>query len=40
MRNYYYAKNGERLGPFTLEEMQKKDLDNDTLVWYEGLEVS
>jgi TPR repeat protein len=38
MRNYYYAKNGEKLGPFTLEEMQKKDLDNDTLVWYEGLE--
>lgn len=38
MRKYYYAKNGERLGPFTLEEMQKKDIDNDTLVWYEGLE--
>ena len=37
MKKYFYAKNGERLGPYTAEEILAKNLDNNTLVWYEGL---
>lgn len=34
---YYYAKGGEKVGPITLEELKNLELNNDTLIWYEGL---
>ena len=36
--NYYYAKNEEKIGPLSLDELKKIDLKKDTLVWYEGLD--
>ena len=36
--NYYYAKNEEKIGPLTLDELKKVDIKDDTLVWYEGLD--
>ena len=36
MRQYYFIKGNEKLGPFTLEELKAKQLSNDTLFWYEG----
>lgn len=35
---YYYAENGNPVGPLTLEELKaKSSLTRETLVWYEGL---
>jgi len=36
--NYYYAKNEEKIGPLSLDELKKIELKKDTLVWYEGLD--
>ena len=38
MMKYYYLENNEKRGPFTLSELKTKDLNNQTLVWFEGLE--
>lgn len=35
---YYYAKNEEKIGPLSLDELKKVDIKDDTLVWYEGLD--
>lgn len=37
MSNYYLHENGEQLGPFTLEDLQSKNLRPDTHVWTEGM---
>jgi TPR repeat protein len=37
MKKYFYAKNGDQIGPFSLEEILTKNLDRDTRVWCEGL---
>ena len=37
MKTYYYEKNGEQIGPFTLDEIKTKRLKKSTLVWKEGL---
>ena len=34
---YYYAKNEEKIGPLSLDELKKVDIKDDTLVWHEGL---
>ena len=34
---YYYVYKGEKKGPFSLTEIYKKDIKEDTLIWYEGL---
>tara|TARA_B110001452_G_C15109053_1_gene386609 strand:- start:372 stop:845 length:474 start_codon:yes stop_codon:yes gene_type:complete len=36
--NYYYAKNEEKIGPLSLDELKKIELKKDTLVWHEGLD--
>ena len=38
MKKYFYQKNGESYGPYTVEDILKKKLDPDTYVWYDGLE--
>ena len=35
---YYYAKNEEKIGPLSLDELKKVDIKDDTLVWHEGLD--
>lgn len=34
---YYIARNGEKFGPFSVEQLAKENISADTLVWYEGL---
>lgn len=34
---YYYNQNGQQHGPFTLEELQQKPINKDTLVWKPGM---
>lgn len=36
--NYFVLLNDERKGPFTIEELAKKYITADVLVWHEGLE--
>ena len=38
MKKYFYQKNGEAYGPYTVEDILKKELTPDTYVWYDGLE--
>ena len=38
MRKYFYLKDGEQEGPISFEELELVDLQEDTLVWFEGLE--
>ena len=46
MKEYFYQKNGEKVGPHSLNsilygpnsEQLKNDIQDDTLIWYEGLE--
>ncbi|MFT7605116.1 MAG: hypothetical protein ACI8VT_002709 [Saprospiraceae bacterium] len=37
MKQYYYANGDQQLGPFSFPELQSKNLQKDTYVWYEGL---
>ena len=37
MKKYFYAINEVQFGPFSLDEIIEKKLDNETLVWHEGL---
>lgn len=34
---YYYTDGKERYGPFTLDELKEKNINQETLVWKEGL---
>ena len=38
MPKYYYIKDGEKIGPFSLKELKDKDIKKSTLVWKEGLD--
>jgi tetratricopeptide (TPR) repeat protein len=37
MKKYFYAINEVQFGPISLDEILEKKLDNETLVWHEGL---
>ncbi len=38
MKKYYYSDGVEKYGPFSLEELKTYDIENDTLIWYEGMD--
>lgn len=38
MKHYYYADNGQQLGPFTFDELKAKRLKKSTLIWTEGMQ--
>jgi len=38
MKYYYYEKDGEQLGPCSIEELKLKRINNNTLVWTEGMD--
>ena len=38
MKKYYIHNGVEQLGPFDLEELKTKSINNDTPIWYEGIE--
>lgn len=37
MKLYYYVKDSEKVGPYTLEELRTKNITTETLIWHEGL---
>lgn len=37
MHQYFFRKNEEQFGPYSLEELKGKGLEMDTYVWYYGL---
>ncbi len=37
MSKYYYAKDNERFGPYSLDELTNKEITKETLIWYKGL---
>ncbi len=37
MRQYFYKDGPATLGPFTVEELRKRELSRETLVWCEGM---
>lgn len=38
MERYFYAKNGEQVGPFSLQELKEEGITPRTKIWYFGLE--
>ena len=38
MKKYFYAENGEKIGPLTYEELCSANISPDTLVWSEGMD--
>jgi uncharacterized membrane protein YhaH (DUF805 family) len=38
MRKYFYTNGQHKEGPVNLEELKKKEITPQTLIWYEGLE--
>ncbi|MFZ4414089.1 MAG: DUF4339 domain-containing protein [Bacteroidales bacterium] len=38
MKEYFFLKGKEQNGPFSLEELSRKDLTNETLIWTDGME--
>ena len=38
MKKYFYIRNGQKQGPFTLEQMRLQNITPETMVWYPGLE--
>lgn len=37
LMEYYYVHKGKKKGPFSLTEIYKKDIKEDTLIWHSGL---
>lgn len=37
-KQYYIIKNGEKQGPFGLDQMRQLNIDRDTYVWYAGMQ--
>lgn len=37
-KEYHISLNGKNLGPFSLDQLQKSKIDQESLVWYEGLD--
>lgn len=38
MKKYFYIRNGQKQGPFSLEEMRTQCITPETMVWFAGLE--
>lgn len=38
MSKYFYLKNNKKYGPCTIEELRKRSIDRDTMIWTEGME--
>lgn len=38
MKRFFYSDGAEQFGPYSLEELKEKDIQPDTLVWYQGLD--
>jgi len=38
MKKYFYSNSNEKNGPLSIDELKKVNINNDTLIWFEGLE--
>ena len=38
MKKYFFSNGSEKQGPFLLEELKNKNINEETLIWFEGLE--
>lgn len=38
MKKYFYSNGKKQFGPLTFEEVGQKDISDETLIWFEGLE--
>ncbi len=38
MKQYYYSNGQEQFGPFSFENLKEKNITEETLIWFEGLE--
>ena len=38
MSKYFYSENDNQVGPVTIDELKKKNINRDTMVWKEGME--
>jgi uncharacterized membrane protein YhaH (DUF805 family) len=38
MKKYFYSIDNEKQGPFSIEELSDKNITDETLIWFEGLE--
>jgi uncharacterized membrane protein YhaH (DUF805 family) len=37
MKNFFYVLNEEKIGPLTFEELKEAKINEDTLIWFDGL---
>ena len=37
MKKYYYAVGKKKFGPLSIDDLLEKNLDPDTLIWFDGL---
>lgn len=37
MKKYFYARNNEKVGPLSFEDLKKAGINPETLVWFDGL---
>lgn len=37
MKEYFYIKKNEKVGPFNFDELKKEEIERDTLIWYQGI---
>lgn len=38
MKKYFYSNGKEKNGPFSLEDLKNKEINPNTLIWFEGLD--
>lgn len=38
MKKYFYSDGKEKNGPFSFEELKDKNITEETLIWFEGLD--
>lgn len=38
MKNCFYSDGKEKYGPLSLQELTHENIDNDTLIWFVGLD--
>tara|TARA_B110000046_G_C12856652_1_gene340005 strand:+ start:173 stop:706 length:534 start_codon:yes stop_codon:yes gene_type:complete len=37
MKEFFYIKENKKVGPFNFDELKKENIEQDTLIWYQGI---
>ncbi len=40
MKKYFYTNGKEQFGAFSLEELKDKNITQETLIWFKGLDIA